>query len=451
MTGRIDVFISYKREERAQSERVKRVLIAAGYTAVTDLNIGKNEEFSDAIDTMIRTATLTLVLWTEASATSDWVRKEARLARDLEKAGKRNRYLGVMVEDVDLDLPSDLRGLQMVDIHDGGLDEPGMAQLLDAAREVLGPEAQQDSYTAKADSEALAEEWQLYDLARSINVAASYERYLARYPNGEFADDARRQLGMFTWYLHPFRRGNMSNTLAALGIVGTILATAWGASRDPVVIGVDPDDHTAILAERDIAITRAETLAEERNKAEVQARRALDALETERDASQARPAELQVLSELDPDCVTDGKPGIRISELGRCIALDIISVSFQSKYFALSPWNGIWQGTGTCGDLTVGVAVSIIVTPDDEILAMQTYHPVGQEDDGGSIQSGTFAMVGTIDPETNEFRLQSGDWLYRPRDHLALGFSGTFDPNTGVIAAKYDREGCGEINLRRMN
>lgn len=30
MTGRIDVFISYKREERAESERVRRALIAAG-------------------------------------------------------------------------------------------------------------------------------------------------------------------------------------------------------------------------------------------------------------------------------------------------------------------------------------------------------------------------------------------------------------------------------------
>ena len=33
----------------------------------------------------------------------------------------------------------------------------------------------------------------------------------------------------------------------------------------------------------------------------------------------------------------------------------------------------------------------------------------------------------------------------------ALGFAGTLDPNTGVIAAQYDREGCGDISLRRMN
>lgn len=286
MPSKIDVFISYKREERVHSEHVKRSLIAAGYTAVTDLNIGKNEEFGDAIDTMIRTATLTLVLWTKASALSDWVRKEARLARDLEKAGKQNRYLGVMVEDVDLDLPPDLRGLQMIDIHKSGLDESGTNQLLSAAHDILGSLGQQDVQTAEANSEALAKEWQLYELARSINVAPSYQRYLAHHPDGEFADDARRQLAMFTWYLHPFRRGNMANTLAALGIIGTVAATVWGATRDPVVIGIDPDEHAATVSERNDATIRAETLQDEKSEAEaelVRSQAIADVLRTERD------------------------------------------------------------------------------------------------------------------------------------------------------------------------
>lgn len=273
MTKRIDVFISYKREERALSELVKRALISAGYTAVSDLNIGKNEEFGDAIDTMIRTATLTLVLWTRASAASDWVRKEARLARDLEKGGKGNRYLGVMVEDVDLDLPPDLRGLQMVNVQEAGLNGQGIERVLASASEILGEEAKKNAASAEADSTALTEEWQLYDLARSINVAAAYKRYLARYPNGEFVDDAYRQLGMFRWYLHPFRQGNLSNTLAAVGIAGTIGATVWGATRnvaDTDVIGVEPSVHAAIIAERDTAISEAESMRSQITDAESQ-------------------------------------------------------------------------------------------------------------------------------------------------------------------------------------
>ncbi len=256
MSTNIDVFISYKREERSLSEKVKKALIEAGYTAVTDLNISKNDDFGDAIDTMIRTATLTLVLWTKASAESQWVRKEASLANDLEKAGRGNHYLGVLVEDVSLDVRADLRTQQMVNIHETGLNKDGLAIVLEAVKQILGAHNQQTAAKAEADSAALAEEWQLYDLARSINVAASYERYLRTYPNGEFAADARKQLGMFKWYMHPFRRGNLTHTVAALGIVGTIAATVWGATRDPVMVGVERSDYTAMETERDAALAR---------------------------------------------------------------------------------------------------------------------------------------------------------------------------------------------------
>ncbi|MEM8571491.1 MAG: TIR domain-containing protein [Pseudomonadota bacterium] len=331
MTGRIDVFISYKREERALSEKVRGALIDAGYTAITDLNIAKNEEFGDAIDTMIRTAKLTLVLWTKASAASDWVRKEARLARDLEKAAKPNRYLGVMVENVDLDLPPDLRGLQMVDIHAGGLDEAGIAQVVAEVREILGIEAQQAAQKAESDSAALSEEWQYYDLARSINVAAAYRRFLARYPDGEFADDARRQLGMFTWYLHPFRRGNASNTIAALGIVGTISAAVWGATRDPVILGIDPDDHAVIVAERDAALARAEDLAEEKDAEAARADRGVAALQIEHDAPLVQLAEHDAPPKVEAECDANGEPGIRMPQIDRCIALDAPYLNFEHE------------------------------------------------------------------------------------------------------------------------
>ena len=95
--------------------------------------------------------------------------------------------------------------------------------------------------------------------------------------------------------------------------------------------------------------------------------------------------------------------------------------------------------------------MSIIVSRDDKLSAMQIYYPVAQGGDGSPVQVGMVSMAGTIDPATNGFRLLPGDWLYRPRGHAAFGFSGTLDPNSGVITALYDREGCGAISLRRMN
>lgn len=115
------------------------------------------------------------------------------------------------------------------------------------------------------------------------------------------------------------------------------------------------------------------------------------------------------------------------------------------------PRNGIWQGTGNCGETTFGLAVSIIAAPDDKLSAMLVYYPASPGGDNAPIQSGVMSMAGTIDPATNAFKLLPGDWLHRPSGHAALGFAGTLDPSTGAISARYDHEGCGEISLRRMN
>ncbi len=115
------------------------------------------------------------------------------------------------------------------------------------------------------------------------------------------------------------------------------------------------------------------------------------------------------------------------------------------------PRNGIWQGTGNCGDATIGLAVSIVATADDKLSAMQVYYPASEGGDRSPIQVGVVSMSGTFDPATKGFKLLPGDWLFRPRGHSALGFSGTLDAESGVISAKYDREGCGDISLRRRN
>jgi hypothetical protein len=114
------------------------------------------------------------------------------------------------------------------------------------------------------------------------------------------------------------------------------------------------------------------------------------------------------------------------------------------------PRNGIWQGTGTCGEVTIGIALSLIVGPGDKLTAMQTYYPLPQSGDAARQQSGVLTMAGTVDPATNSFDLVAGDWLFRPSGHNAFGISGTINPDTGVISATYDQEGCGELNLRRM-
>lgn len=237
-----------------------RSLRQAGYIAVTNFNIAKSQEFGDAIDKMIRSARLTLVLWTCKSAMSEWVRKEARLAYELEKAGKPTLYLGVMLEPVSLDLAVDLRGLQMIDLSEGGLTENGLALVTEAVRERIGRPRSLSAEIAEKTSSNAMDEFQLYEYARSLDVASGYEHFLSIYPDGKFAADARRDLwAARAWYMHPFRRGSIGHSLMALSIVVALLGVMWGASQQDGGGEISRRAYDTVLAERDGALQRLTT------------------------------------------------------------------------------------------------------------------------------------------------------------------------------------------------
>ncbi|MEO1680798.1 MAG: TIR domain-containing protein [Pseudomonadota bacterium] len=303
----IDVFISYKREERPLTNAALRALRRAGYTAITDLNIGRNTDFGKAIDRMIRIARLTVVLWTGASAKSDWVTQEAKLAYDLEKAGKGNHYLGVLVEDVALDIQVDLRGKQMLDLSAEGLTEANIARLVAEVQEILHPPEAVSEETAREASEDATADLALFETARQLDTASAYQLYLSNFPKGHFARDAARELRTFSrWYLSPFRRGNVSKTIAAAGVVVGV-AGAAAALRDPVVVGVSEDVHAQ--ATQDLAAARG-LVAELRSDTEATAR-ATDTLEARvrsladdlAEATSARDAALEAVEQFRSDAL----------------------------------------------------------------------------------------------------------------------------------------------------
>lgn len=111
--------------------------------------------------------------------------------------------------------------------------------------------------------------------------------------------------------------------------------------------------------------------------------------------------------------------------------------------------NGVWHGQGQCGETTFGVAVSIIVNPDDTVTAMQTYYPLSSS--SARMESGVLAMEGQIDAGSGEISLSPGSWLFQPAGHMALGFTGRIDVATGTLRGTYNEDGCDSIVLRRMS
>lgn len=77
-----DVFISYKREERAQVERIAERLKGLGISVWFDLRLPSGESFDEEINREIHAAKCVLVCWSPGAVQSQWVRAEAAIGRE---------------------------------------------------------------------------------------------------------------------------------------------------------------------------------------------------------------------------------------------------------------------------------------------------------------------------------------------------------------------------------
>jgi TIR domain len=77
-----DVFLSYAREDRARAEQVAQGLQASGLDVFWDSEIPPGTTWADYIEQKLSQCKALIVLWSEHSAKSQWVREEARLGRD---------------------------------------------------------------------------------------------------------------------------------------------------------------------------------------------------------------------------------------------------------------------------------------------------------------------------------------------------------------------------------
>ena len=80
-----DVFVSYKKEDRAIAQRVVEAIEAEGFTVWWDDDITPRESWDILIEREAEAAKALVVLWTPKSVASEWVRAEAKRGKDLSK------------------------------------------------------------------------------------------------------------------------------------------------------------------------------------------------------------------------------------------------------------------------------------------------------------------------------------------------------------------------------
>jgi uncharacterized membrane protein YhaH (DUF805 family) len=93
-----DIFVSYAREDHASAATIGRALEAQGLDVFWDSDIPPGKTWADYIEAKLAVCKVMVVLWSEHSTKSQWVREEARIGRD------QRKLIPVLIEAVSVPL-----------------------------------------------------------------------------------------------------------------------------------------------------------------------------------------------------------------------------------------------------------------------------------------------------------------------------------------------------------
>lgn len=128
-----DIFISYKREDQTTARKLADALEGEGWTVWWDPKLREGEHFDDVIEKALDDAKCVIVMWSNRSVESLYVKDEAMYALDHDK------LIPVAIENVSL--PFRFRGVHTLSLlgWDGSKDFPEFRKLVDDISAILGP------------------------------------------------------------------------------------------------------------------------------------------------------------------------------------------------------------------------------------------------------------------------------------------------------------------------
>ncbi len=131
----VDVFISYSRDNKARVADIAAAVTAAGYDVWWDAELPPHRSYGDVITEKIGSAKAAIVVWSQTSAASEWVRAEADVARNQKK------LVQTAIDDVMPPLP--FNQIQFADLRDwnGDPSHSGWRKVLMSLEELCGREA----------------------------------------------------------------------------------------------------------------------------------------------------------------------------------------------------------------------------------------------------------------------------------------------------------------------
>ena len=146
-----DIFLSYASEDLARIRPLVHFLAQQGWSVWWDRTIPLGKQYDQVIDEALKAARCVVVVWSQASVASHWVREEA-------VEGREQGILVPVMIDGDIRPPLGFRLLQTARLLDWSdtTSHPEFARLVHAITALLGPPPQQPSTSPRRAYEATA-------------------------------------------------------------------------------------------------------------------------------------------------------------------------------------------------------------------------------------------------------------------------------------------------------
>lgn len=248
LPAKLDVFLSYKREERDVAEALAKFLITRGYDVWWDAALLAGEDFAKIVHAELNQARAVVVLWSKQARGSHWVRTEAKLALG------NGTLINAVIDDMAFEgIPPEYSNIQAVRLKDDPAafhEEIAAAIARKGTQPSLGATSAAEALTQLADKVKDADFFRI--IADSIHIG-DYEEYLEKFSeHGQFAGLARRRIAALQ--KTELKKRSLWSRLAENGAV---LATFLGGAASLVAVlaylglnpaprpAPDPDPNTA--------------------------------------------------------------------------------------------------------------------------------------------------------------------------------------------------------------
>jgi len=191
------IFLSYSRADRPTAQIIAEALEAEGFSVWWDKVLRAGQTYDEVTENMLRDSSVVVVLWSQTSVKSKWVRAEATL-------GQRScELVPAMIEDADRPIMFELTQTADLIGWAGDRNEARWGDFVadikrsldkhdaEAASPATAPE---DAAPAAASQGDATIETVFWTSIKDGDDPADFEAYLSRYENGHYAALARNRL-----------------------------------------------------------------------------------------------------------------------------------------------------------------------------------------------------------------------------------------------------------------